>query len=88
MSARPVEAELAVHINACAVCRWLGVEARPGEGDGMVVLQRGHARGMWSYHRGAVVFRNVAAWTIVRRAADVESAYRATVDMAEENRWT
>lgn len=88
MPSHPLELALAERINACTTCRWLGVEAKSGEVQGVLVLQREHATGVWSYHQGDLVFRTLARWDVVHRIADVDGAYAATVAMAEENRWT
>lgn len=88
MHAHPLELELAERINSCHVCRWREVEADASEGLGVLVLQRDHAVGTWSQGQGEFVFRNIAKWDVVHRAADVAEAYELIVAMAEENRWS
>lgn len=88
MSVHPSINELAERINACAVCRWLGVTANAGDGFGVLVEQRGHAVGIWSTRADELVFRNMAKWEVVHCATLTSEAYELTLSMAEGNRWT
>jgi hypothetical protein len=79
--------ELADVVDQCPTCQSCGVRSGAVDGFGLALLRRGHIVGVWSHHRGELLFRNVARWEVAERAETVQAAHEITVRLSLTRGW-